>query len=200
MAASSNQAVLGGFADPVFDAQAVFRQIMDAMARPGTIADLGALAEGPAPLSPAVAAILATLADGDAPVFLENPDAAEAAAWISFQTGVAVLGDPEGAAFAVLEKGSNPASWSRLPLGDDAYPDRAATLILVVAGLAGGKALTLTGPGIETTRTVSPAGLPDGFLEARAANAALYPRGQDLILVAGSSIMALPRTTRIGEA
>ncbi|KQT65980.1 MULTISPECIES: phosphonate C-P lyase system protein PhnH [unclassified Aureimonas] len=200
MAALSQDAVLGGFADPVFDAQTVFRRIMDAMARPGTIADLSGYATGPAPLSPATAAILATLADADAPVFIEGERADEAAAWIAFQTGAAVLDDPEDAAFAVLGHGSDPALWRRLPLGDEAYPDRSATLILSVDALEGGPPLVLTGPGIETSRTVAPLGLPEGFVTARAANAALFPRGQDLVLVAGSAMMALPRTTRIEEA
>ena len=200
MAALSPRAVLGGFADPVFDAQTAFRRIMDALARPGTIAELGGLAEGPAPLTPAVAAILATLADGDAPVYLEDREAVEAVDWIAFQTGAAVPRDPAGAAFAVLESGSDPALWHRLPLGDEAYPDRSATLILPLDALEGGAPLVLAGPGIETTRTVAPLGLPEGFLDARAADAALFPRGQDLLLAAGSRMMALPRTTRIRRA
>jgi alpha-D-ribose 1-methylphosphonate 5-triphosphate synthase subunit PhnH len=200
MAALSSSAVDGGFADPVFDAQRVFRRIMDATARPGTIADLGGHAEGPPPLSPAVAAILATLADADASVFLEDETARAAADWIAFQTGAAVLRKPADAAFIVLRAGSDPSLWHELPLGAQDYPDRSATLILPVEDLGGGTPLTLTGPGIETSNVVAPRGLPDGFLAARAANASLYPRGQDLFITAGSYMMALPRTTRIEEA
>ena len=38
------------------------------------------------------------------------------------------------------------------------------------------------------------------FLDAWAANGARFPRGVDLVLTAGSSLMALPRTTRIATA
>ena len=42
---------------------------------------------------------------------------------------------------------------------------------------------------------IAPKGLPDGFLAMRAANRPLFPRGVDVILVAGADILALPRTT-----
>ena len=46
----------GGFESPVFGAQAVFRSVMDAMARPGTIVDLAQPVSAPAPLETAAAA------------------------------------------------------------------------------------------------------------------------------------------------
>ena len=43
-------------------------------------------------------------------------------------------------------------------------------------------------------------GLPDDFAAAWSANRALYPRGVDLILCAGASLAALPRTTMVERA
>jgi alpha-D-ribose 1-methylphosphonate 5-triphosphate synthase subunit PhnH len=53
----------GGFTAPVFQSQAAFRLVIDAMAQPGRIVDLGHSVQAPAPLEPAAAAFLATLAD-----------------------------------------------------------------------------------------------------------------------------------------
>ncbi|WP_279479775.1 phosphonate C-P lyase system protein PhnH [Aureimonas sp. SK2] len=198
-ASLSTSAVSGGFADPVLGSQAAFRRIMDAFARPGTLADLAGFVSAPAPLGGAAAAVIATLADADAPVFLDGADTAEAARWIAFQTGAAVVADPAEAAFAVLTPCSDVATWSRFPVGDDAYPDRSATLVLPVEALEGGPVLELTGPGIETAARIAPRGLPDGFIAARAVNRALFPRGHDLVLVAGDLCVALPRTTRVEE-
>lgn len=192
--------VSGGFADPTLGSQAAFRRIMDAFANPGTIADLGGFVSAPAPLKPAAAALIATLADADAPVFLDGLGLDDAARWISFQTGAAVVADPADAAFALLSPGSASDGWSRFALGTDAYPDRSTTLILPVDAFEGGLGLRLTGPGIETSLRVAPRGLPEDFLSARAANAALFPRGHDLVLVCGERCLALPRTTRIVEA
>lgn len=192
-------AVTGGFGDPVHDAQRVFRAIMDAFARPGTIADLEPVVTAPEAIEPAAAALLAALADADAAVFLEERDEATAA-WIAFQTDAPVVFDPADAVFALLARGGDPAVCSALPIGTDIYPDRSATLIVTVAALEGGAPLRLEGPGIETSRTVAPLGLPEGFLAARHANAALFPRGHDHVLVEGTRLLALPRTTRITEA
>ncbi len=45
----ARRAVEGGFADPVFDAQAVFASLLQAMSRPGTIVDFGKRCTPPAP-------------------------------------------------------------------------------------------------------------------------------------------------------
>jgi alpha-D-ribose 1-methylphosphonate 5-triphosphate synthase subunit PhnH len=192
-------AVEGGLPDPVQDAQVIFRGVMNAFARPGTIADLGRPLGAPAPLIPAAAAFLAALADLETPIWLE--DCSEAAAsWLTFQTGAPFAKEPEAARFAVCSAEAELSRWQRFPVGTAAYPDRSATLLLPVRSWSGGHPLTLIGPGIETSRLIAPAGLPEGFLGAMAANAALFPCGLDLLLVCGMEIMALPRTTRVREA
>ncbi len=195
-------AVEGGFVDPVFDAQAIFRSLMNALGEPGTVAEFGSRVMAPASLVPAAATILAALADGDTPVWLPDPTGADEAAaqWLRFQTGAPIATDSATATFAVLPQGQDPASWTRFPLGTAAYPDRSATLLLAVRSLAGGAPLLLTGPGIETQRLIAPAGLPAGFLPAMAANQAGFPLGFDVVLVFGTRALALPRTTRIRGA
>jgi alpha-D-ribose 1-methylphosphonate 5-triphosphate synthase subunit PhnH len=200
MAASDAIAAEGGFADPVFDSQAIFSAVMSAFSRPGTVVDLGARVQAPAPLAPAAAAILAALADFDTPVWLDDKmAAADVGAWITFQTGAALTKDSSAAGFAVLSHPEELALNS-FSIGTSEYPDRSATVIISVDGLDGGPPLTLTGPGIETEAAVHPRGVGQRFLAEWKRNNALFPRGIDVVLVSGSKALALPRTTRIGSA
>ncbi|PYE46959.1 alpha-D-ribose 1-methylphosphonate 5-triphosphate synthase subunit PhnH [Rhizobium sp. PP-F2F-G20b] len=189
----------GGFAEPVFGSQRAFRALMDAFARPGSVADLSDLAVPPAPMSPAAGAILLALADADTPVFFEM-DMLGAKAWVGFHTGATAANDALSARFVLLAPDSDCAGWSRFAVGTAEYPDRSATLLLPVAALHGGQRLTLSGPGIETTTDIAPQGLPTGFAHVMATNRAGFPLGFDLVLVAGGEALALPRTTRIQEA
>jgi alpha-D-ribose 1-methylphosphonate 5-triphosphate synthase subunit PhnH len=199
--ASTGHVFEGGFADPVMDSQAVFRRVMNALAEPGTIADLAGFVSPPAPLSQATAAILLTLADYDTPVWFERPENNDdAIGWMSFHTGAPRTADVSRAAFAVLEKMSPVEAWSSFPIGTSDYPDRSATLLLPVEGLVGGEPLKLTGPGIETQTMIAPLGLPEGFVAVMAENRAAYPLGLDVLLVCGGEAIGLPRTTRIEEA
>lgn len=194
-------AVEGGFSDPVFDSQAIFRSLMQAFAEPGTVADLGSRVAAPPPLVPAAAAVMATLADGDTPVWMAEPQGSgEAAArWLRFQTDAPITDDPARAAFALLSSNDAPSGWRRFSRGTPEFPDRAATLLLPVAALAGGAPLVLSGPGIATERSIAPVGLPAGFVAAWAENRAGFPLGFDLVLVCGTAALALPRSTRIRE-
>jgi alpha-D-ribose 1-methylphosphonate 5-triphosphate synthase subunit PhnH len=190
----------GGFTAPVFQSQAAFRLVMNAMAQPGRIVDLGHTVQPPAPLEPAAAAFLAVLADYDTPVWFEDSGADAAATWLTFHTGAEVTKDPSTASFAVLSENSPVSGWRNFEIGSLAYPDRSATLLLPVASLRGGTPLTVRGPGIETVAVIAPRGLPDGFTETLAINAACFPLGFDLLIICGSELLALPRTTRLVEA
>ncbi|MBS9719541.1 phosphonate C-P lyase system protein PhnH [Tianweitania sp. BSSL-BM11] len=195
----STQIYEGGFSDPVFGSQTVFRAVMDAMANPGRVIDLGQLTQAPAPLEPAAGAVLAALADYDTPLCFEAQNNADAAAWLTFHTGAPVTADRANAAFAVLVSRSAVGTWSDFAIGTSSFPDRSTTLLLPVEDLRSGKRLTLNGPGIEHAADIAPAGLPEGFASAMGENAKLFPLGFDLLLVCGSELIALPRTTRIME-
>ncbi len=194
------EALTGGFADPVFDAQRAFRGMLDALSRPGRLVDLGTVAVPPAPLLSGTAAILAALADDTTPVWLDAglmPTAVPA--WIGFQTGAPTVSDPARATIAVVSDARRMPALDVFAEGSAEYPDRSTTLVLQLPALTGGAPLVLRGPGIAGTAEIAPAGLPDDFAARMASNRALFPRGVDLFLAAGSRILGLPRTVRIAE-
>ncbi|MHC5652448.1 phosphonate C-P lyase system protein PhnH [Stappia sp. ICDLI1TA098] len=190
-------AVAGGFAEPVFGAQGVFRVLMDATARPGTVVPLAVEVAPPAPLGVGAGAIALALCDADTPVWLSPSLRGDTvAAWIAFQCG-APLSDDEGKADFAFAPAAEAPGLCALSQGSQEYPDRSTTLVLEIEALEGGERLTLQGPGIDGSRVIAPRGLPADFLAARADNRLLFPRGIDVVLVAGSEILALPRSTVI---
>jgi alpha-D-ribose 1-methylphosphonate 5-triphosphate synthase subunit PhnH len=189
----------GGLADPVLDAQAVFRTVMDAMSRPATILVMPRGTTPPAPLGAAAGAMAATLADAETPIWLDSPLAGSEAvrAWLTFHTGARFAAAPPEASFGLV---SDPARLPPLGLfaqGTQDYPDRSTTLILQVESLDGGAALTFRGPGIKGTATIAPVGLPGDFADEWMDNASRFPRGVDLVLIAGDLIACLPRSARL---
>ena len=183
-----------GFADPVLDAQGAFRRLLDAMAHPGRAVEIAGCPPPPDGLHPASFAVALTLFDGDTPLWL-SPGLRTAATEESlrFHCGSRRVADPADAAFAIVAE-SDPFAIGQFDAGEERYPDRSATLVVQVAGLAGGVPVDLSGPGIDGVATVGPVGLPRGFWADWAANHARYPLGIDLILVSGAHLLALPRS------
>jgi len=186
---------LPGFADPVSGAQACFRAVLGGMSCPGSLHDAGHGLTPPPPLDPATAAVLFTLVDADTPLWLA-PDCVAAGDWIAFHCGATVVPDIAHAAFAVA---TEMPDLGTLNAGSDEGPEEAATLVLQVRGLGQGARLRLAGPGLAAPATLLVDGLPDGFAAIWADNHALYPRGVDIILCAGTTLAALPRSVRIAE-
>lgn len=191
-------ALSGGFADPVFHAQGVFKAMMDGMARPGTLQTVAPDAAPPAPLGTAAGAIALTLCDHDTPVWLSSAITKSAVpGWLAFHTGAPVTTDKADARFAFAESGLAISSFSLFAAGTQEYPDRSTTIVIELPSLDGGPRLALMGPGIKTVTEISPAGLPDTFLRLWNENRAVFPRGIDVILTSGSRFLCLPRTTKI---
>ena len=191
--------ITGGFANPVFDAQAIFRAVMDAMARPGTVQPVRLLAEPPQSLSPVAAAIALTLCDHDTPLWLDPAlkQTQAVASWLGFHAGAPLADTPADAHFALVGDPATLIALENFAQGTQEYPDRSTTLILQVASLASGENLLLEGPGIERAALTAPSPLPRHFVEQWKQNRARFPRGVDLILAAPEGIACLPRTTHI---
>lgn len=180
-----------GLVDPVFDSQAIFRSVLDAMARPGTIQKPSGLPDGDGLVGVALMVL-----DHDTPVWM-GKGAEGLRQRLTFHCGCPIIDDPSQAAFALLTDPTELERLDRFAQGEPQYPDRSTTLICALPSLEGGPDLHLSGPGIDGTLAFAPASLPDGFADQWAMNHAQYPLGIDLILTAGSALAALPRTCRL---
>jgi alpha-D-ribose 1-methylphosphonate 5-triphosphate synthase subunit PhnH len=200
---SSNAAILPGFGDPVEAAQSTFRAALDALARPGSIQAASAPRAHPQALSEATTALLLTLADSDTPVWLPEGTSDEVKRYLRFHCGCPLVNSPAEARFVVAPAGAAWPALSDCDLGDPAYPDRSATLLLEVTSLTDGSAVPLRGPGIDpqraTPQTLAIAGLPDGFWNAWRDNHRRFPLGVDVFFIHGGQFCALPRTTHVQE-
>ncbi len=180
-----------GFGDPVAEAQACFRAVLDAMSRPGSRHVVSAPAGAPARVDRATAAVLLTLVDAECRLWVA-PRFAAAVPWILFHCGATRVEAIGEADFVLTDELPDLAG---LACGSDEGPEEAATVILQVAGLDGA-AWRLEGPGLAAPVRFG-ASLPADFAQRWAANHALFPRGVDLILCAGDGLAALPRSVRV---
>lgn len=190
----------GGFAAPVLQSQTVFRAIMDALANPGTGQNLVAPQTSSVHFTAELVSTLLTLTDHETPIWLDQrlqkPSVRE---FVGFHTGAPIVQEPGWATFAFATSAAELPRLDQFNLGTQEYPDRSTTIVLAVEALTGGKQMVIRGPGIKDHAHISPIGLPVDFVVQWAANRELFPRGIDLLLVAGGQVMGLPRSTRIAE-
>jgi alpha-D-ribose 1-methylphosphonate 5-triphosphate synthase subunit PhnH len=197
-----NDVIAAGFADPVFDAQSTFRGLMNATARPGTTQAVAPVPAAPSILGGTLAAVTLALVDHETTLHLDGPIDADATAraFLAFHTGAPRVTSLAEAAFALVSDGRALPDLADCARGTDAYPDRSTTLIARVARFGEGRRYRLSGPGIDGVTIVAIDGLPEDIVSRLAANRALFPRGVDILLCGPSSVLALPRTTRVEEA
>lgn len=188
------------FAEPVRDAQRTFRQIMTAMAQPGTVVAIDAVHGAPPAIGPAMAAVLLTLCDYETPIWLDEPlTAGGVDAYARFHCGTPICASHADAAFAFVSSTRLLPELASFAQGTLEYPDRSTTIVIAVDSLVVGDGLLLTGPGIATVAQLRVSPMPAGLPDQLAVNRGRYPRGVDLILCAGRQLAALPRSTIVED-
>jgi alpha-D-ribose 1-methylphosphonate 5-triphosphate synthase subunit PhnH len=206
-----------GLQSPAQQSQQVFRRLLDAVARPGSIQALPhdvlaqltevarlTHADDPDPAGAAMRAVLLTLLDGDTSLHVGAGLApGRLAAYLQFHSGVTLIDSPAQAEFtAITAAHASTALLANLPWGSDEAPQGAATLVLRVPDMGATQRddgrfcrLILRGPGVIGSIELTVAGVPAEFWRSRQAMTGDYPRGVDLLLVTDRSVAAIPRST-----
>jgi alpha-D-ribose 1-methylphosphonate 5-triphosphate synthase subunit PhnH len=190
------------------DSQRIFRAVLDALARPGTLGRLPSVPGYPAALLPLLA-----LADLSTPAcVLDDGGGWPGAVRALTSAPVTALG--EARLVAALRPVTS-AELTGVRTGTATAPEEGALVTLAVGpfpGGSGGSSLRastapngsprlLRGPGISGSQELRAAGLPAGFAAARRRLTETFPAGADFLLVAPDGTVAgLPRTTIMAEA
>lgn len=193
------------------ESQLVFRAVLNALARPGTLQRLPARDGVPAALLPLLA-----LSDLSTPVcVLAGPAAGEETAgeetagegtageagWpgaVRALTSAPVTALREARLVAALRPVTD-GELSQVRVGTATAPEDGALVTLAVDGFApSAPGHFLSGPGVPGPAELRVAGLPDDFIRTRRQLTEAFPAGADFLLVAPDGTLAgLPRTTRI---
>ncbi len=182
---------------------AVFRTLLDALARPGTVLPGPALHGGAIP--PALVPALA-LADVDLRVAVVGEDAAVWGEVLRSVTG-AVPSSLATASIIVALRELSPSEVLVVECGDAMHPELSCRLILACRSLRegsgagappGATSLRLTGPGIPDARVLHVSGIDHEVFETLIAANRQFPAGIDTHLVDDAGQVAgLPRSTTI---
>jgi alpha-D-ribose 1-methylphosphonate 5-triphosphate synthase subunit PhnH len=184
-----------GFENPVLDSQATFRAALNAFSFPGQRQTFDHLSEPPAPLTPATAGFILTLADLDTPVWLDGgANVKPVQDFLRFHCGCPLTPVLQEASFAIITDAMQAPRLGEFSRGNELYPDRSATAVFQVPSFANGPLVIARGPGIRNETRFQVAGLPDAFWRDWAINFSGYPLGVDVLLSCGTEAIGLPRS------
>jgi alpha-D-ribose 1-methylphosphonate 5-triphosphate synthase subunit PhnH len=186
--------------DPVHDSQALFRKVLDALARPGRpldASDEAARADLDAGLDSRLLALALTLCDAETSLsWPGSPEKEEALAKITD----AKAAPPGEADFLVSDAGHAglEACLEAARIGDLTDPHRGATVLALVPPLWSGGPWVASGARIPGEVSFGVEGDPAPWLALRDRKNAEFPLGVDIVLVDGAGrLLGLPRGTRV---
>ncbi|WP_042161373.1 phosphonate C-P lyase system protein PhnH [Paenibacillus gorillae] len=191
--------------DMVHDIQIAYRQLVDAMSRPGYLADIteeaGKLNPEPSML-PATQILARMLLDTEVSFGVVSEREAEAVHLLN-QLTYANETTLEAADFIFVLSDATPEQLLQVlksaKIGELQDPHRSATIIIETPSLTGGSKLQLSGPGIRTVAEAE-IQLNEAWIDIRGERNAEFPLGLDLIFTdSANRLLALPRTAQVAK-
>ena len=168
--------------------QQVYRRLLSAMARPGTVADLGDVLAGRS----AVNGVLAMLVDAEVGLADVN-GLVDETDWPLLEARQSEV--PE-ADFIIVDGHYPPGEDFEPSLGSLSNPEHGATVLLVVSNVGDGEGrISLSGPGVDGSHELNVSGLDARWLQRREDWVAGFPMGVDVILCGPTRVAAIPRST-----
>ncbi|MFE5323116.1 phosphonate C-P lyase system protein PhnH [Paenibacillus sp. NPDC056579] len=207
--------------DPVHDTQAIYRALLNAVSRPGTVERLEAsIARLQLPLGicPAAAGIASALLDGEVRFAMLMEDQEAFTAYVRrmlFSKEAAAAEADYLFADGIMPEAEIREVMGSVKRGTLVAPDDSTTLFIRVDRIESGDelqlqasggqeqnvCLLLSGPGIRTKQACIIHGLSREWLIARGTINSEYPMGVDVFLFTETGdCMALSRTTKVKEA
>jgi len=170
--------------------QAIYRELLTAMSRPGTVVDLSDTVENRS----ALVGVLATVVDGE--VGLADPDGLVAETdWPLLEARRDEVSD---ANFVVVDGSLPPQDAFDPSLGTLSNPEQGATVLIVVGSLGDGELqLGFSGPGVDGTSELCVGDLNLDWLIRREPWVESFPMGVDVVLCSATCVAAIPRSTRV---
>jgi alpha-D-ribose 1-methylphosphonate 5-triphosphate synthase subunit PhnH len=197
--------------DEVFDSQATFRALLDAMSRPGTIQKIRRITYTASPggfCRPSLS-ILKTLCDHRVSFSIGESHATSE--WIRYLE--VNLSAPyrtvDSADFVLFDGAAYDDGFTRIRRGSLEFPEGSATALLFIARLSAGPDdtegpvcdLTVAGPGVNGRARLSVTGLDPTYVAERKRSNRAFPLGIDLFLVDPDGLVAgVPRTSTVEVA
>lgn len=189
--------VLPGLQNPVLGAQQVFRQLLDAMSQPGTIASIDDGLQHPKALNPASYAVVLSMLDQDTSLKLsDSVDTATVRDSLRFHNSISLVDSFAKADFVICNEIDRPGL-DGLNIGSEAWPDQSCTLIVQCDSFYRGIIYRAIGPGIDKSRKIRCSAFNGTLVHQREKLAQRFPLGVDLILTCGKEFFCIPRTTQL---
>lgn len=194
--------------DIVHGTQAIYRKLLDGMARPGKInfiAPIISSVEQVEDFPPALLGLAYTLVDREASFTVlsnQKEEIEKHIHWKTLSPAVAVTEAEYVFIDQALEKEAIEQVMGSLRTGTLENPHESTTLLLAVESFSEeavtGQKLTLRGPGIQHSHEIHVTGFSIDWLVERKRINSEFPIGIDMILVSrAGEVLAIPRTTVI---
>ncbi|PLY14536.1 MAG: phosphonate C-P lyase system protein PhnH [Sedimenticola sp.] len=196
----SNTEMIKGFDNPEYASQQVFRQVMNAMARPGTVVDLPDV-DTVGSLHTASMALCLSFFDYETTVWLSDGLKKNELfnQTLQFHCGCSITENPSTAGFALIGDLMDLPSLSVFSPGNEEYPDRSTSVVIQVDYLSHMGGVRLQGPGVKGDVRLDAPVFTIDFLQQWNENHQIFPLGVDVYLACGRQVAVLPRTVMLGD-